>query len=176
MFKDSWSRYPEFVCVCVRVTLEAAQSIQPLAHGSTLIRTKPSTKLGSFSWNTTTTVISYIIFIIIKTENQRPSCPSCPVLFATYCQFGEDVCSGSNADTNHALYADDVTQIHIRVCCLSENYPSCTWLNRRRQTYWSWVMTDGSISASSSMLGYWYLHTQSCLHHFRGHHTHLGTE
>lgn len=85
MFKDSWSRYPEFVCVCVRVTLEAAQSIQPLAHGSTLIRTKPSTKLGSFSWNTTTTVISYIIFIIIiiKTENQRPSCPSCLLLTAS---------------------------------------------------------------------------------------------
>lgn len=38
----------------VRVTLEAAQSTQPLAHGSTLIRTKPSTKPGSFSWKKTT--------------------------------------------------------------------------------------------------------------------------
>lgn len=41
------------ITYAVRVTLEAAQSTHPLAHGSTLIRTKPSTKLGSFSWKTT---------------------------------------------------------------------------------------------------------------------------
>lgn len=35
-----------FMCI----TLDAAQSIHPLAQGSTLIRTNPSTRLGSFSW------------------------------------------------------------------------------------------------------------------------------
>ena len=41
------------VCACGRGglthTLEAAHSIQPLAHGSMLMRTRPSTRLGSFS-------------------------------------------------------------------------------------------------------------------------------
>lgn len=46
----NWLQY-KFTIICwhLCVTLEAAQSIQPLAQGSTLIRTKPSTKLGSFS-------------------------------------------------------------------------------------------------------------------------------
>lgn len=34
----------------ILLTFEAAQSIQPSAHGSTLIRTSPSTRVGLFSW------------------------------------------------------------------------------------------------------------------------------